>query len=86
MKVNPYRLVEYILIGLIVSVFITAFCVIITMSGGWHIVGWIASALVLVIAGFIGVEEWNSRKRLWDYKQLPQKADDTITFTEGKSK
>lgn len=66
MKMNPYRLVEYIIGTIVLAALATAFCVIITLNERWAMVGWIVLAVLgncLLI--FVAVE-WGHRKRMWD--------------------
>lgn len=86
MKTNPYRLVEYILLTLLGAALVTALCIIVTLGHAWHIMGWIVAVIVGLILAYAGVDEWNARKRLWDFTRAPKPADgDIVRLDEGKS-
>lgn len=82
MKTNPYKLTEYILFGLILAAAVTFFCVVITAMEWWPGVGVVAAVLVAVVLIFAGIEEWNQRKRQWDFAHAATTAspDDTVEF------
>lgn len=79
MKINPYKLIEYILFGLVMAAGLTFFCVVITAMEWWREVGIAVTVFVGVVSIVAGVEEWNQRKRQWDFAHVTSAASSDST-------
>jgi hypothetical protein len=63
---NPYRAIEYTLLGLLAVTFSTMVAWAITVAEGWHVVGWIITVIIGIILWCSFVGWWKRRRDAWD--------------------
>lgn len=66
MKINPYRLTEYVLLAMGIAACLVVFCTIITYAGWWRPTGLAVLLIVVLTYLYAGIDAWKERKRQWD--------------------